>query len=144
MLTAVGGNIADSVLYASPTRVAARERQAFARASEVARNVAGRTTRRLAVHAAESVASVPTRVLPFVGAAAIVAMTAYDVRSDCATVAEINEVLGVLGVPAEDPGTVCKYASKVPSASEAWRSAKSGAGAVMARIMEMAERLPSR
>jgi hypothetical protein len=144
MLTALGGQVGESILHRSPTRVAAREREAFAKASAVVRNVAKRTTTRLAVHAAESVASVPARVLPFVGATAIVAMTASDVRSDCATVAEINEVLGALGAPAEDPSIVCKYASQVPSASEAWRSAKSGAGAVGAKVTEMAERFPSR
>lgn len=76
VMTTLGGHSAESVLNASPTRVAARERQAFAKASAMARNVAKRTSLRLAVHSSESVAGIPARVLPFVGAAAIVAMTA--------------------------------------------------------------------
>jgi hypothetical protein len=144
VVATVGGSAAESVLSASPTRIAARERQAIAKASAVARNVAKRTTTRLAVHSAEAVTSIPARVVPFVGAAAVVAMAAYDVRSDCATVAEINEVLSALGAPAEDPATVCKYISKVPSAAEAWTSAKSGAGATAAKVMDLAERVFNR
>lgn len=140
VLTTLGGNIAESVLKTSPTRLAARERLAFAKASAVARSVAKRTTTRLAVHSAESVTGVPARVLPFVGVAAIVTMTAYDVQSDCATINEINEVLGALDAPVEDPGPVCRYVSKVPSVAEAWASAKSRASAVAAKVMGLAER----
>lgn len=144
VLTTLGGHIAESILGASPTRVAARERQALAKASAVARNVGKRTTIRLAVHSAESVAGIPARVLPFVGVAAIVAMTAYDVRSDCATVNEINEVLGALDAPVEDPGPVCKYVSKVPTVAEALMSAKSGAGAAAANVRGLAGRVLGR
>jgi hypothetical protein len=98
----------------------------------------------MALHASESVAGIPARVLPFVGAAAVVAMTAYDVRSDCATADEMNELLGALGAPAEDSGAVCKYVSKVPSASQAWTSATSGAGIAVAKVMELAERFLDR
>jgi hypothetical protein len=141
VLTPLGAHVAESALAASPMRVAARERQALAKVSVVARDVAKRTTTRLALHASESVASVPVRVMPYVGTVAIVGMTAYDVRSDCATVGEINEIMGALGAPGEDPGIVCKYVSKVPSASDAWASAKAGAGGAAAKVMELAERL---
>jgi hypothetical protein len=144
VLTPLGERIAESALAASPTRVATRERQAFAKASVVARDVAKRTTTRLALHSAESVGSVPARVMPFVGTVAIVAMTAYDVRSDCATAREVNELLGALGAPAEDAGTVCKYVDKVPSASDAWTSAKTGAGGAAVKVMDFAERLLKR
>lgn len=108
VLATIAPSFAERVLSRSSTRMA--ERQA-----RLARNIAARSTGRLATHAARSIASIPERVLPVVGTAAVVGFTLYDVQTDCATAADMNEILVALGQEPMDAGPICRLSDKVPS-----------------------------
>jgi hypothetical protein len=134
VLSAVAPNRAERILSRSTTRVA--ERRAM-----LVRSIASRTTTRLKAHAARSVATIPERVLPLVGPAAVVGFTLYDVQMDCDTAGDMNEILAGLGQDRIDSGPICRLADSVPSTSKAWSLTKESATGAQRKAIDLMDRV---
>jgi hypothetical protein len=134
VLSVVGPAVAEHVLSRSTVRVA--ERQA-----RLARGIAARSAARLTTHAARSVTTIPERLAPVIGTAAVVAFAIYDVQTDCATASDMNEILAALNQQQIDAGSLCRLADKIPSPSKAWSVVKESAGGIKQKATDRIDRL---
>jgi hypothetical protein len=97
-----------------------------------------RTFQRVTINKERKLASLPARAVPYVGIAAIVAMTGYELYSDCEMLKEMNELSKENELDEADAASVCGF--KVPTKDELWRQVKSSSNSTLSAIYE---RLPA-
>ena len=104
------------------------------------RNITTRTTVKLAARSAEAVASLPVRAVPYVGIAALVAFTAWEVTTDCELAHSLSDLAAEHENGLVDTDAVCKFVGEVPSADQAWSTVKSQANAMVKGAYTVIER----
>ena len=100
----VGEARATKVLGPSPAQKYAAT--ALKRTEEVKR-VSTRVARRLLLNSVRNVTSMAAEVVPFVGAAVVVAVTVADLHDNCQTVKDLNELRVLVGEAIEDESGIC-------------------------------------
>jgi len=94
------------------------------RASAV-KTLATRTTSVLAARSAEAVSTLPVRAAPYVGIAALVAFTTWELKTDCDLAKDLAALNAEHGNETIDTGKVCGAIESVPSPQQAWNGVKS-------------------
>lgn len=97
-----------------------------------------RTFRQVALNKERKIASLPARAVPYLGIAALVAVTGYELYSDCEMLKEINELSRENELGEADTTSVCGF--KVPSSEDLWRQVRNGSNSTLGAIYE---RLPA-
>jgi len=93
------------------------------RQNEIVQKVNRRIAQRSVRGAGRNITSLSGEVLPFVGAALTVGVTAWDLYDLCETVKDLNEVNRAFGQPLDDEQAVCSL--KVPSKEKVLADARS-------------------
>lgn len=106
--------------------------------SEAMKRFSIRTFQRVIVNKERKLASLPVRAVPYVGIGALVAMTGYELYSDCEMLKEMNELSKENELDEADATSVCGF--KVPSKDDLWRQVKGSSNSALAAIYE---RLPA-
>ena len=75
--------------------------------SQVVRNVSSRIGRRAVLNAGKNVASYAAEIIPFIGVAAITALTISDLYDDCQTLKDLNELNVSFEQDKSDESSVC-------------------------------------
>jgi hypothetical protein len=119
-------------------------RAASSRRAYAVQRVVERVTKRMAVHAGEAIAELPIRAAPYVGATALVVGTSLDIQSDCKTARDLKGLVIEYQEPPIDTGLVCRYVSKIPSASQVWRQVESRANTLMKPLYRAIEQNSAR
>lgn len=93
-----------------------------------ARQISQRVTKRVARNVAKNVAAIPTEAIPYFGVAAVVTITALDVKDGCDTVRDVNQMMEILEFDRTDTDEqeVCGIA--IPSAEEVLENIKQDLG----------------
>jgi len=98
-----------------------------AKRSEAIKRFSANTLTRVAKNKTVELASLPERALPYAGVAVLVGVTAYELKSDCELLKDLNELSAAHEVANVDTSAVCGF--QVPSAQAVWSKAISGASA---------------
>jgi len=104
--------VADSLVLVNVTQTLVQEhlalRQAHLALTTTSAAVARRVAVRTAASATRSVTTFAGKALPYVGAASIVALTAYDLADACQTLKDANELAIATGnAKGSEEGTIC-------------------------------------
>jgi len=75
--------------------------------SAAIRNASGRVAARSIKNAARNFFGMTEEVIPYVGSAVVVAMTALDVEDACNNIKDLNEMNNVVGLANEDSSKIC-------------------------------------
>jgi len=114
----------DDVLRSTDTVI---YRGARTNLAEAVTDTSGRIARRTAVAATRNSSSVVAEAIPYLGIAAMLAVTAYDLKDSCDTIKDLHE-LDVAIDPnkefGEDEAVICGLS--VPTTDEVWESVKNG------------------
>jgi len=105
-----------STLKSSQTQIEARHlelQKATAERAKLVKRVSTKVVRRAVTNAVKNVSSFATEIIPGIGVAAIIALTASDLYDDCATLRDMNDLNSAFEQQKEDETLVCGM--KVPS-----------------------------
>lgn len=86
--------------------------------------LAGKLRSRLAKNVVRNTAALTAEAVPFVGLAAAVGVTAYDVYDACQTIQDLNQLLRADGQSSEDTNGICGV--QVPTVPQVLASLRSG------------------
>lgn len=100
-----------------------------AKRTEAVKKFSASAFRRVARNKAVELASLPERALPYAGVVALVGVTAYEIKSDCDLLKDVNELSETHEIGAVDTSSVCGF--ELPSAKVVWSNAISGASATV-------------
>lgn len=99
-----------------------------------------RIFRRTAVRVSRDVGSLAGQSIPYIGIAALVAATAWDLKDSCDTITDIQELEKAFGIPSDNADKICGI--KTPTATEVWQSVKESPGAAWKKATELITDLP--
>lgn len=85
----------------------------------------GSTAKRIARNLSVEIASLPERAVPILGVAALIGTAAYEIRSDCELMTELNLLAQEHDVAPANTSTVCGFV--VPTKEEVWSGVKAKA-----------------
>lgn len=119
-------------------------RATAAKRASAVKAVATRTTSALASRSADAVASLPVRAAPYVGIAALVGFTTYELKADCEVARTLAELNVEHGNDPIDVGPVCMAVEQVPSPAQVWSSAKAQANSTLRTALETFESAASK
>ena len=99
-----------------------------------------RIFRRTAARATRDVGSLAAQSIPYIGIAALVGATAWDLKDSCDTVKDIQELKKAFKLKLDDENKVCGI--KRPSVTEVWQSVKKSPSAAWKKAQEFLPDLP--
>lgn len=113
-----------------------------AKRAEALKRFSVNTLTRVAKNKTVELVSLPERALPYAGVAVLVGVTAYELKSDCELLKDLNELSAAHEVADVDTSAVCGL--QVPSAQAVWTKAISGASASTKDLYsQLSQHLPS-
>ncbi len=115
-----------------------------AKRAAAVRTVTMRTSTMLATRSAEAISTLPVRAVPYVGIAALVGFTSWELKADCDLARSLAELNTEHGNEPVDTGQVCGAVEKVPTPQEAWNNVKSRAGTSLRSTYGVLERTAMR
>jgi hypothetical protein len=108
MLTPVVADTTLSRLLSnSPTHKNSELKRIFKMRTDIAKKISTRITRRAVANAFKNVSSFAAEIVPLLGTAIIVGLTASDIYDDCQTIKDLNELNVSFEHEKEDETTVC-------------------------------------
>ena len=113
------------------------------RASAV-KAMASRTTSVLASRSAEAISTLPVRAAPYVGIAALIAFTTWELKADCNLARALAELNADHGNDPIDTGKVCGAVDSVPTPQQAWAGVKSHSSTALKATYEGLESTANR
>lgn len=119
-------------------------RAVSAKRASAVRAISKRTTAVLAARASEAVSSLPVRAAPYVGIAALLGFTTWEIKTDCDIAKAIAELNSEYGNEPVDTGKVCGAIDSVPSPQQAWNGVKSNSSAALKTSFEALESAATR
>ena len=113
--------VAATLSLIDATKVVVSEKKAIAAANNLLRTATFRISRRIAVRTAtsatRSAATLAGKVVPYLGAASVLALTAYDIADACQTLRDASELAHLAGEPpAAEESIICGL--RVPSVQD--------------------------
>ena len=100
-------------------------RAVAAKRATAVKAIVNRTTYVLTSRSAEAVSTLPVRAVPYVGIAALVTFTTWELKANCDLAKALAELNAEHGNESIDTGKVCSAVDRVPTPQQAWNEVKS-------------------